>query len=340
MPKLPYEQPSYFDETPDDLAIDKWQKTVDVLTEIFDAPGAWIMQANVKGLEAILASESMQHRFPAGTKYGREQNIYCKTVIESKEILYVKNANIEGEWGDNPEYTEAGYNSYLGVPLQWPDGEMFGTLCVLDVKETNYPDKFIDLMWQLKEHIDSDLRSIMLIEKLRQASKTDELTGINNRRGFMEDSERLISLAKRNNMSLSLMYFDLNDLKQVNDIYGHEAGDLLIKLFAEALKQSVRAQDIIARLSGDEFCCFCIHKLCDTEETITSRIQSQFENLTKNDANIRAPSFSAGYKVFNQTNEFNIERMLSQTDTLMYANKRARKIAKESIDKARSRKNS
>jgi len=80
----PYEQPSYFDNMPDTLSIDKWQKIVNVITKIFGAPGAWVMQENVKGMEALIACESIQDQFPAGSKFTRDTNIYCKKVIQTQ----------------------------------------------------------------------------------------------------------------------------------------------------------------------------------------------------------------------------------------------------------------
>lgn len=320
-----YKQNSYHDKLPTELSLEKWQKTVDVIANIFNAPGAWIMQANIKGLEALVASKSIQDEFPAGYSTSKETNIYCKAVLESSNSLYVKNATKEGIWDDNPEYTDAGFISYLGVPLQWPNGNVFGTLCVLDKKETNYSDGFIELMWQLKELIDSDLKNLLLIKELQAKSVNDELTSIYNRHGFLENSLALISLAKRNEIALSLMYFDLNNLKIVNDIYGHEAGDFLIQSFATALKESIRDEDIVARLGGDEFCFLGTHRKGDTKDIILTRIQSTLELLTQNDARIQNPSFSVGSKVFTDPKEFDIDKMLSQVDKLMYKNKKMMK---------------
>jgi len=300
MLEKPYEQESFFDSPPDSLSIEKWQKIVDVLTRIFNAPAAWVMQTNIKGLEALLASQSIQDKAPAGTSFEKDVNIYCKTVVQTKKYLYVKNAEKEGCWQDNPEYTDDGLLSYLGVPLQWPNGNIFGTLCVSDTKESNYPKEFIDLLLQLKEIIDGDLKNIILIEELRTKSVSDELTNINNRRGFIENSERLISLAKRKEISLSLMYFDLNDLKKLNDSCGHEMGDILIKSFAEALQNTVRKEDIVGRLGGDEFCFLGEHKEAGQEKLIITRVQAQFEHLTENDKRFQRVSFSTGYKVFNK----------------------------------------
>ncbi len=321
----PYEQESYLEIIPKSLSMDKWQKTVNLIIKLFNAPGAWIMQANTKGIEGIIASTEKKNKAPAGSVYSSSENIFCKTVMETKKHLYVKNATREGGWEDNPVHTESGFNSYLGVPLQWPNGNIFGTLCVLDDKETDYSADFVELMWQLKEVIDSDLHNMVLIEKLQQQSTTDELTGISNRRGFMKAASSLVSQAKRNKLSLSLMYFDLNNLKAVNDTYGHKAGDFLITSFASAISNSVRNEDIVARLGGDEFCFMGIYKSDDRDKLIESRIQQTLEVLTSRDNRVRKPSFSIGCKVFKSEENFDLDKMLSDVDSLMYENKRKTK---------------
>lgn len=325
MLRSPYDQESYFDNLPDSLSLDKWQITINLITKLFDAPAAWIMQANNKGLEALVASTEKKNDSPAGSKFDKEEGIYCKTVMESKQQLYVKNAIDEGGWDNNPEYSQEGFISYLGVPLQWPDGEMFGTLCVLDKKETNYSKEFIELMWQLKEVIDADLQNMILIKKLKAQSTIDELTDIFNRRGFIKAADSLISHAIRNKHCLSLMYFDINNLKVVNDTHGHKAGDFLLQSFANAISNSIRKEDIIARLGGDEFCFMGIYQSDFTDKDIASRIQKTLELLTLHDNRIQDPSFSTGYKVFKSSTDFNIDKMLSETDSLMYENKKMMK---------------
>ena len=321
MPNSPYAQKSYFDNTPEHLSVEKWQKTVNLIIKLFDAPGAWIMQANVKGLEAFVASTEKKNDAPAGSSFSQDEDIYCKRVMQTKQYLYVKNAEKEGGWENNPEFIELGFISYLGVPLQWPDGGMFGTLCVLDKQETDYSEDFVDLMWQLKGVIDSDLKNIILINKLRQQSLTDELTNINNRRGFINDAKKLISHANRNQSSLALMYFDVNNLKTVNDTHGHDAGDFLIKAFARALSNSVRHEDTVARLGGDEFCFLGLQENHEIFHLIESRVKQTLEELTADDSRIYNPTFSVGHKIFKPIDGFNLDKMLSETDKLMYENK-------------------
>jgi diguanylate cyclase (GGDEF)-like protein len=115
----------------------------------------------------------------------------------------------------------------------------------------------------------------------------------------------------------------------MNDSYGHELGDFIIKSFAQALSKSIRKEDIIARLGGDEFCFLGIRKLDDKGEAVKSRVTKLFAELTKPDERIKSISFSVGYKSFDPVNGFDLDKMLSETDCLMYANKKSMKEAQE-----------
>ncbi len=90
-------------------------------------------------------------------------------------------------------------------------------------------------------------------EALLAAATTDDLTGLANRRAFIAAAEREIARSRRYGRPFALLLWDLNDLKHVNDRRGHLAGDAALKLFAGALRSSMRLTDVAARLGGDEF---------------------------------------------------------------------------------------
>ena len=92
-----------------------------------------------------------------------------------------------------------------------------------------------------------------LRDKLKTLSTTDELTGLHNRRYLLERMEQEISRAKRYSTPLPLLLFDLDFFKVVNDIYGYEWGDVLLRSIADKLKQSIRKEDIITRYGDEEF---------------------------------------------------------------------------------------
>ena len=92
-----------------------------------------------------------------------------------------------------------------------------------------------------------------LKEQLKHQALHDQLTGLYNRYFLEDEAERAMARVKRNNTKLAVCLFDLDDFKSVNDLYGHEAGDTVLKTTAERLKQSVRKTDFIVRFGGDEF---------------------------------------------------------------------------------------
>ncbi len=92
-----------------------------------------------------------------------------------------------------------------------------------------------------------------LRDKLKTLSTTDELTGLHNRKYLLERMEQEISRAKRYGTPLSVLLFDLDFFKVVNDIYGYEWGDVLLRSIADKLKQLIRKEDIITRYGDEEF---------------------------------------------------------------------------------------
>ncbi len=106
------------------------------------------------------------------------------------------------------------------------------------------------VMWTFVER---QTRGRAAAETLARYATEDSLTGLPNRRALDERLEHDLAVAQRNRQVLAAYFIDLDDLKSVNDTYGHQGGDELIKRFAERLWSSVRAADLVARISGDEF---------------------------------------------------------------------------------------
>ena len=90
-------------------------------------------------------------------------------------------------------------------------------------------------------------------KKLERQASTDHLTGLHNRRSFLENAQREFSLAKRHNRSLVLLLIDADNFKKINDSCGHRAGDLVLKSISEILQNLMRGTDIVGRIGGEEF---------------------------------------------------------------------------------------
>jgi diguanylate cyclase (GGDEF)-like protein len=105
----------------------------------------------------------------------------------------------------------------------------------------------------LAEHVALAVANLKLRDTLRRQSIRDQLTGLLNRRYMEEALERELKRASRAQAPLSLVMLDVDRLKQVNDRFGHEAGDLLLRTVSQCLQRRTRDEDIVCRLGGDEF---------------------------------------------------------------------------------------
>lgn len=155
---------------------------------------------------------------------------------------------------------------------------------------------------------------------LNTLSITDELTGLYNRRGFIELSEKYTKLGYRHNKKFVLIFADMNGLKKINDTYGHDEGDSAIQNMAKILKQSVRETDIIARFGGDEFAITTIVDDSFHEQIIRDRINKLCETYNQQSDKPYKISISLGFSSVSE--DKNLSDTLALADELMYIEKK------------------
>ena len=114
-----------------------------------------------------------------------------------------------------------------------------------------------------------------LQEKLFKAARHDSLTGLSNRGTLEEYIHHELGLVKRNQTQFCIMFIDIDDFKPVNDIHGHKAGDELLKCIARRLSLTVRAQDVVARIGGDEFVILCRDISIEEAKNLANRIAEE-----------------------------------------------------------------
>lgn len=110
-------------------------------------------------------------------------------------------------------------------------------------------------------------------------ASTDYLTGIMNKRMFNEISEHYFQTAQKNHFNLTLLLLDLDRFKQINDTYGHQAGDQLLKVFVETIEKILGKSDIFARIGGEEFAILLSQTHSDDAYTLAEKIRQEIENL-------------------------------------------------------------
>lgn len=123
------------------------------------------------------------------------------------------------------------------------------------------------------------LETKRLMESLRDSTLTDPMTGLNNRRFLEEYVETLVASVQRKRSHAAILMLDLDYFKMVNDTYGHDAGDAVLKALSTVLKQSVRASDLVIRYGGEEFLIILIDTVGEAAERVADNIRLAVENL-------------------------------------------------------------
>lgn len=161
-------------------------------------------------------------------------------------------------------------------------------------------------------------------ETLYRISLHDELTDLYNRRGFFTLAEHLLKQAKRNQDGLFLLYADLDDLKSINDIFGHQKGDWALIDIANILRETFRDSDIIARIGGDEFVVMPMGRRGDNVELTMHRLQKAIEMDNMRSKREYKLSLSMGIAYFDSWAPCTIDELLSQADKTMYKQKKSK----------------
>lgn len=156
----------------------------------------------------------------------------------------------------------------------------------------------------------------------RISARTDSLTQIANRHYFVELAVKEIERASRYQRSFAVVYIDTDNFKGVNDDFGHEAGDNLLKLIAKTLKENIRSTDIVARLGGDEFVVILEEVKAPQAEKIVSKLRSYL--LQKTEEAKFPVTYSIGLALFKKPPS-SVDDMLKKADALMYKAKKGSK---------------
>ncbi|MGH1374363.1 MAG: GGDEF domain-containing protein [Cellvibrionaceae bacterium] len=300
------------------ISVEKWQKTVNLLAEFFAARAAFLVQHTHLGYQVTVASQQSSNPYAAGLVIEPSANIFCRKIVETGELLYVGHAQADPYWDSNPEVHDDGFSSYLGVPVHWPNGTIYGTFCVMDYRQTDYQDTYLKLIVQLRDILEADLELIEAYSNLKELAITDELTLLYNRRGFNVVASQRLLLAKRMSIKLGLIYIDIDDFKMINDHHGHGVGDGVLKALSSSLRGCVRESDVLCRIGGDEFVALIAVSEHQADfDSVKQRINWHFSQQLANEG-LPEVSVSMG---FTPVTSQSLDQLIDQADKLMYQNK-------------------
>lgn len=206
--------------------------------------------------------------------------------------------------------TNKKYHSALTIPI----GEL-GVFQAVSTKIDEFTREDLELVELLIAHTLSAYQRIKMDKKIRYIGFHDNLTGLYNRHFLNEEIERLGNSRK---LPISVIVGDLNGLKLINDIFGHEEGDKYLKKTANLLKDSMRKEDILGRWGGDEFIILLPETTAEEADEIRKRIISKLRK-TYNDE--RPITISLGLATKNKDDEKGIKKIIEEADYKMYKNK-------------------
>lgn len=242
---------------------------------------------------------------------------FCGHAILRDELMLVPDAREDERFHDNPLVTgEPNIRFYAGYPLTVPSGNKMGTLCLIDTKPRDLDEEERALLRDLAGMAEQELMAV-------QMASMDELTLLSNRRGFKMLAQHALDACARLEKPATLLYFDLNDFKQINDLYGHAEGDSALKTFADVLRIAFRESDVVGRLGGDEF----VALLTGSSHVETTAIMARLkEILEERNATLHrgyAIRFSVGQIEYNPQRHDTVDKLLADADGAMYVHKQA-----------------
>ena len=322
----------------ENLNTENWQQLVNLMAELFDAASGVIVQYRQQTFNVVATSENDDNFLQVNATWPWDIKSFCRRIVETNDKLYVKNAIDDSEWACAPPVSKGPVRSYLGYPLYWPDGALFGSFCIIDTKATDYSSALDKTLGQLKLIVENDLRyvshiietNILLAEKtvqekqLKKLALYDQLTGCANRNLLIDRVNYQIAQAQRNNSQFSLVYFDLDKFKPVNDNYGHQCGDLVLTNIGKVVKAAVRETDTIARIGGDEFVIVMNKKI--NNDKIKQKLLDTIEApIQYGDINVSVTA-SIGIATY-PDDGVTMKALLAAADTDMYSDKAKNIIA-------------
>lgn len=195
------------------------------------------------------------------------------------------------------------------------------------------------IQWKDKTYHIQNSADITEYQHLREEAQIDELTGMYNRRAGKGKLEKMILAAKEEDAVLVVALYDVNELKHVNDRYGHGEGDHLLRYIAEAVKNALGSKDMVFRLSGDEFVIAFYNDNVEAAEKKIFRMLEWMQSEKEKHSVFYEASFSYGMIEVYPKDNYSLTELIAKADEQMYIRKRSYHIrrAQENLEKPRQK---
>lgn len=291
---------------------DRYDRITRLATRLFDVPIA--MVSLFENDQQWLRS---QHGFDA---FGDSPEIsFFEYAMAQDNLLVIEDARNDEKLVDNTRITsEPNFSFFAGYPLKSPSGIRLGTFCIIDGPARRFSGQDAEALQEMGQMVEAELRTLT-------QTTTDELTLISNRRGFTAIASHVLKICRRLKRTATLLMFDLDGFKSINDQFGHQAGDQALVEFAKLLLKNFRDADVIARLGGDEFCILCTDLELVNVPIALDRLQRKIDEFNSQPDNKGQLRFSVGTVELDSDRHASIDDLIHDADLLMYGDKRERR---------------
>ena len=157
-----------------DVTLTQWQGIVDLMAAVCCVPASLIMKVHSSEIEVLVSAKVEGNPYHSREKATLNTGLYCETVMSTRERLLVPNALKDPKWDHNPDIP-LGMICYLGYPLLWPDGDIFGTICILDKKENYFSDQMTESVRLFKASVESYLALLFEVNERKRTEEEKEL---------------------------------------------------------------------------------------------------------------------------------------------------------------------
>lgn len=237
---------------------------------------------------------------------------FLKNISKTKDEVVGKMAEeIFSEWEDYVKKYKSVSKAYDEVEVKMKDEKRFFSLTIRPIEADGRLEGRIFIFRDITYQKTNEL-------SLREMAYRDPLTQIANRRKLEVEIKKLIEKGEK----FVLLYLDLNDFKKVNDTYGHEVGDRLLRIIAARVSSTLRSSDLLTRVGGDEF--VVLVRQVSEIESIKKRVADVFSQPFDLQGNIFSVSCSIGFAVYPKDGQ-DLIRLLSKADLRMFEEKRRKK---------------
>lgn len=222
-----------------------------------------------------------------------------------------------------PGTVSNGPRSYLGIPIVYRE-HVTGLLALYDPRPNAFSQQDARVAELFAGQVAIALENSRLFEERERQAVTDTLTGLYNRRAFFDTAEKEVVRARRYQRPLSLILFDIDHFKAVNDTYGHLIGDQVLRVLSSRVKKAVRSTDFVCRYGGEEF--LVLMPECDRDEALAMaerlrQIASEMTVVTAGGS--LSLTISLGVASLSSDGDESVEALINRADRAMYEAKAA-----------------